>query len=96
MADLATPTPRWTAEAIERIAREITHGWMAHLGYTPEEIAAADGERDHTLCDLTSEGWFCLDEDEQTHHPLHEVADETAELVMFVLEHPALKEANHG
>lgn len=48
----------------EAIVRAITHAWMSHLGYTPEQIADGDGDPDHSLCEMTTEGWMCLDENE--------------------------------
>lgn len=74
---------RW---AVESRARSITHAWMAHLGYTPEEITAAEADPDHSACDFTADGWFCLDEDERDRHPVHREMGEVAELVMFTLE----------
>lgn len=88
-----TTDERWTAETIERVAREITHGWMAHLGYTSERITELDYNDPHIRagCDFDSDsGWCCVDEDGKSLHPEYDESCEVAELVMFVLEHPAL------
>lgn len=64
----------------------ITQAWMAHLGYTPEEITFGETVRDHSECDSTSEGWECEDEEGRSRHPLHDEMDVVAELVMFTLD----------
>lgn len=71
----------------EATVRAITHAWMAHLGYTPEQIAEGEADRDHSQCDFTADGWFCLDENERDRHPIHREMDTAAEMVLFVVEH---------
>jgi hypothetical protein len=80
-------------ESGEAAARTIVRDWMSHLGYQIAEIDQGELAPDHSDCDLTDSGWFCLDEDEKHRHPTHRAMDEVAELVMFVLEHPAAAEA---
>lgn len=80
-ADVETPAPTIVAE------------WMEHLGHNADEIMyVLVDPLDHRAhgCELTPEGWLCLDENGRSHHPIHDEADEVAALVMFVLEHPAL------
>jgi len=67
----------------------IVRDWMAYLGYTPEQIAAAEAEN-HSRCDWDGEQRNCLGEDEKSLHPGYDEMLEIDALVMFVLEHPAL------
>lgn len=64
----------------------ITTEWLRHCGWQATDIETAHAARDHSNCDLTPEGWFCLDEDEDSRHPLHDEVDDIAALVMFALE----------
>jgi hypothetical protein len=75
---------------IEALARTITHDRMVHYGYTAAGIAATEAPPDHSECELTEYGWECADENGKGRHPDHLEADQTAEFVMFVLEHPAV------
>lgn len=86
------PNPGWT----EDTARTLTHGWMAHLGYTAEEIALSDQPREHNrggqnvdlgyCCEVTEHGWQCWDENGEPAHQVHDALDEVAEQVVFMLE----------
>jgi hypothetical protein len=81
---------RWT----EQTAQALTEGWMAHLGYTPDQIALTRSPRPHNRtdpdagyhCDLTSEGSGCWDENGEPAHPIHDAADEIAEQVIWTLD----------
>lgn len=75
-------------------AQVLTEGWMAHLGYTEDQIALTRSPRPHNRgnpdldyrCELTAEGWQCWDGDGEPAHPIHNVADEIAEQVMWTLD----------
>ena len=70
---------------IDEQAKAITHAWMAHLGYTPEQITTAEcGHSDQ--CEFTGEHWFCLDENLVSTHAGYDELITVSELVMFVLE----------
>jgi hypothetical protein len=73
----------------EPMARTITHDWLRYLGFTDEQVALSDAPPVHTdECEFEPErGWQCFDENLRDQHPVHTAAYETAELVMFVLEH---------
>src|SRR5258707_1104888 len=80
-----------TTEAYE--AGAIVRDWMAPLGYTADEIAEGESDRDHAACDTENGSWFCVDEYGKSRHPYQDELDDVAALVMFVLEHPALAAA---
>jgi hypothetical protein len=67
-------------------ARRITHAWMAHLGYEPGQIAAAETQEHADLCEFNGQFWECHDEDGGSHHPVRDEMDNAAAMVMFVLE----------
>jgi hypothetical protein len=46
------------------------HAMLTHQGYTPDEITAAAASTHAPGCELTSNGWDCMDEDGQSRHPL--------------------------
>lgn len=88
---MTTPTTTSTETGEDVRGRAIVHDWMLHLGYTPEEIAAADDGPDHSECQRDGAGvWYCGYEDGQNRHPVHHEMGQVAELVMFTLEHPAV------
>jgi hypothetical protein len=67
-------------------ARRITHAWMAHLGYEPGQIAAAETQEHAGLCEFNGEFWECDDGNGVSHHPVRDEMDNAAAMVMFVLE----------
>lgn len=75
-------------------AQAITRDWMAHLGYTADEVAFAETPRDHSFCVMTEDGEGGSDCDEaggeEARHPIHDEMDGAAALVMFVLDSPHL------
>jgi hypothetical protein len=79
-----------TEDAANETAQRITRDWMTHLGYTIEQITAAEAE-DHSRCER--EGWNlnCTDGDgEKSLHPEYDELYNVAELVMFTLYHPSM------
>jgi hypothetical protein len=76
----------------EAACRTITHDWMRHLGFGEKDIAISETPPDHSACAPTDDqgGLYCIDEDGEYIHPIHHEANQTAALVMFVLEHDAL------
>jgi hypothetical protein len=67
-------------------ARRITHAWMAHLGFEPDQIAAAEAQEHADVCEFKGQFWECHDEDGGSHHPVRDEMDNAAAMVMFVLE----------
>jgi len=53
------------AAEIEAIAR----AWMAHQGYTQEQINAIANSHEAYGCDREGEQWNCFDEDGKSLHP---------------------------
>lgn len=82
---LAAPTSP-SEPAVKIDGQTITVEWLKHCGWQDADIATALADRDHSDCDMTPEGWDCSDGDGNRLHPLHDDVDETAALVMFVLE----------
>ncbi len=75
-------------DEFEATAAGITRDWMKHLGYEPDEIAAAEAADPHVRCASMGPGeWQCFDENGRSLHPAYDEMDRTAALVMFVLEH---------
>lgn len=74
-------------------AQVITRDYMAHLGYEPEQIAAAEAQEHAAECEFQGEWWLCHDEYDNSRHPVRDEMDGVAELVMFAVEHPTLAAA---
>jgi len=77
----------------ERLARTITHDRMRHYGYTDDQIVAAEESQHRPECEFTEHGWECFDENLHPYHHDRDELEETAEFVMWVLEHAALADA---
>lgn len=88
----------WPAhgEALTETARRLTFERMAHYGYTPEQITAAE-TMTHQAAGCAFEGnrWDCTDEDDKPLHPDWDELEQTAEFIMWVLERLADRPA-HG
>jgi hypothetical protein len=77
------------AARAQHLGQAITHDWLAHCGFQPDQIAAAEVPPDHTDCDYIN-GWQCEDEHGVHRHPASVAADQAAELILFVLGSPRL------
>lgn len=77
----------------ETMAQRITYDWMRHLGYTDETIALAESQTCKSCgCERIEYGWDCSDENGKSNHPERDDLIDAAEYVMFVLEHPAVRD----
>lgn len=76
----------------EDSARRMVSDRLALYGYTPEQITEGMRPRVHDNAGCNFEGvpGACYDENGDPGHPLQDEADEAAEFVMWVLEHPEL------
>jgi hypothetical protein len=62
---------------IEAIAR----AWMAHQGYTEEQVLAAEQQtHQNSGCDREGDGWNCTDENGASLHPASDALNEACEM----------------
>jgi hypothetical protein len=78
--------PETTVDEFERLARTITQDRLRLYGWTAEQIAEAEVPLDHAECAVDGVG-RCLDD-----HPAQQEMNQTAEFVVWLLEHPAAGE----
>jgi hypothetical protein len=74
---------------LEVLARRLVRERLAHYGYTPEQIDAAEIVTDHYKAGCSMDGaygWICEDENGKPTHPESDEYDRAAEWVMWVLE----------
>ena len=72
------------------LAQRLVNERMAYYGYTPEQIESASFEVDHYAIGCSMDGnfgWDCQDESGKSFHPESDEYDQTAEFVVWVLEH---------
>lgn len=66
--------------------RKIAHRWLAHLGYSPEQIAIGESATDHSECELVDNGWDCLDEGGHSRHYLNDAIHREIDTVLTILD----------
>lgn len=70
--------------------RKIAHQWLAHLGYSPEQIAIGESAIDHSNCESVDNGWDCIDEYGHSWHYLNDVVYREIDTVLTILEFAGL------
>ena len=67
--------------------RKIAHKWLAHLGYSPVEIAKGESPPSHNNCEMEGNFFICIDgETDKSNHPLQDEIGKEISTVVEILE----------
>jgi hypothetical protein len=67
--------------------RKVAHKWLAHLGYSPEEIVEGEAPTDHSNCQMEDNFYNCFDgETDKSNHPLQDEIGKEISTVMEILD----------
>lgn len=65
----------------------IAKAWMAHQGYTDEEIAEAEiATHESSGCERDGVDWICSDEYDNSNHPAWDVLEEATEMARVAVD----------
>jgi hypothetical protein len=65
----------------------IAHAWMAHQGYTEEQILLADRQTHHNSgCQRLDDGWDCINMFGNSHHPERDTLIEACDMARVAVD----------